>query len=68
MKETQPEQVGQGRTTVRTHWLYQFESSTVKGDDSEPLVVTHTGVQVTKDQADTLVKESGGIVSIDKEA
>lgn len=49
----------QGRTTVATRRGYAFASN----DKSIP-VVTHAGLVVTKEQAETLVEESGGLVTI----
>jgi len=49
----------QGRTTVATRRGYAFASN----DKAIP-VVTHTGLAVTKEQAEALVEESAGLVHI----
>lgn len=49
----------QGRTTVATRRGYAFASN----NKALP-VVTHAGLAVTKEQADALVDESNGLVTI----
>lgn len=49
----------QGRTTVATRRGYAFASN-----DKEIPVVTHAGLVVTKEQAEALVEESEGLVTI----
>lgn len=48
-----------GKTTVATRRGYAFASN-----DHEIPVVTHQGIQVTKDQAEALIEESNGEVFI----
>lgn len=52
----------EGKVTVRTRRGYAFQSS-----DKDLPVVDFTGVKVTQEQADFLVDESDGIVSVVKE-
>lgn len=52
----------QGRTTVATRRGYAFSPN----DKAFP-VVTHTGIKVTKDEAEALIEESNGLVSITNE-
>lgn len=49
----------QGRTTVATRRGYAFASN-----DKEIPVITHSGLVVTKEVADSLVEESNGLVHI----
>lgn len=60
----QEEYSTQGRTTVATRRGYAFQSSEQSEEDSNFPLVTHAGVQVTKEQAEALVTESGGVVYI----
>lgn len=53
---------GTGKTSVRTRYPYRFAPS-----DKNIPVVDRRGVKVTRDQADTLVNESNGLVYIYKE-
>lgn len=56
---SQEEYDTQGRTTVATRRGYAFQPT----DNDLPLV-THTGIQVTREQANALVDESDGVVHI----
>lgn len=51
-----------GQTTVATRRGYRFAPS-----DKNVPVITNTGVKVTADQAEALVKESNGMVSVRKD-